>query len=143
VYAAHGSMKHVPTMVVSFVRSRCQCIAMHWSNNCNCLHCITVFCIAPLLMGHFLKMILSLKGTMFSCLYFLVDGIYPPLSRFVRPINVPTGKDECLFTAWQESCQKDVERFFGVLKKNSLPEWHSNMGSATSNTNNLLLYHHS
>ena len=85
----------------------------------------------------------EIAGTMFSCLYFLVDGIYPPLSRFVRPINVPTGKDECLFTAWQESCQKDVERFFGVLKKNSLPEWHSNMGSATSNTDNLLLYHHS
>jgi hypothetical protein len=59
----------------------------------------------------------EIAGTMFSCLYFLVDGIYPPLSRFVRPINVPTGKDECLFTAWQESCRKDVERFFGVLKK--------------------------
>jgi hypothetical protein len=73
----------------------------------------------------------EIVGTMFSCLSFLVDGIHPPLSRLVRPINVPTGKDECLFTAWQESCQKDVERFFGVLKK-SLPEWHSNMGSATA-----------
>jgi hypothetical protein len=59
----------------------------------------------------------EIAGTTFSFLYFLVDGIYPLLSRFVRPINVLTGKDECFFTAWQESCRKDVERFFGVLKK--------------------------
>ncbi len=59
----------------------------------------------------------EIAGTLFSSLYFLVDGIYPPLSRFVRPINVPIGDEECLFTAWQESGRKDVERFFGVLKK--------------------------
>jgi len=59
----------------------------------------------------------EIAGETFFCLYFLVVGMHPPLSHFVRPINVPIGDDECLFTVWQESCQKDVECFFGVLKK--------------------------
>jgi hypothetical protein len=81
---------------------------------------ITVFCIAhSLIEGSFSQNDFEYKilGTLFSSFYFVVDGIYPPLTYFVRPINVPISDEECLFTAWQESGRKDVEYFFGVLKK--------------------------
>jgi hypothetical protein len=54
---------------------------------------------------------------MFNELWFLVDGIYPALARFVKPLSVPLNDDEALFSLWQESKRKDIERFFGVLKK--------------------------
>jgi hypothetical protein len=50
---------------------------------------------------------------------FLVDGIYPSYSRFIRgrfkePV---TEKERSTFTAsWQEGARKDVERAFGVLQ---------------------------
>jgi hypothetical protein len=36
------------------------------------------------------------------------------LSPFVSPISVPVGKEESLFSMWQELAHKDVEHFFGV-----------------------------
>jgi hypothetical protein len=62
----------------------------------------------------------TIGGEEFQQLWLLVDGIYPPLSRFVKPISVPIGDTEALFSMWQEVKRKDVERSFGVLKKNSL-----------------------
>jgi hypothetical protein len=59
----------------------------------------------------------NIGGEVFQQLWMLVDGIYPPLSRFVKPISVPLGETEALFSLWQESKRKDVERFFGVFKK--------------------------
>jgi hypothetical protein len=50
----------------------------------------------------------------FSKLWFLVDGIYPPLSRFMKTISDPSMNAESRFAEWQEGSQKDVERAFGV-----------------------------
>jgi len=55
-------------------------------------------------------------GEHFDKLWMLVDGIYPPLSRFVKPLSVPIGDTEALFSLWQESKRKDIERFFAVFK---------------------------
>jgi hypothetical protein len=52
----------------------------------------------------------------FNQLFFLVDGIYPSLSRFIKAIKAPIYDDEKSFTAWQESARKDIERAFGVLQ---------------------------
>lgn len=52
----------------------------------------------------------------FRKLYFLVDGIYPLLACFVAGLPIPITKPQKLFTAWQESSHKDIERAFGGLK---------------------------
>jgi hypothetical protein len=59
----------------------------------------------------------TIGGEQFQQLWLLVDGMYPQLSRFVKPISVPIGDTEALFSMWQEAKRKDVERFFGVFKK--------------------------
>jgi hypothetical protein len=59
-------------------------------------------------------------GEIFHELWMLVDGIYPSLARFVKPISVPVGKREELFSLWQEAARKTIERFFGVFKKKSI-----------------------
>jgi Plant transposon protein len=53
----------------------------------------------------------------FKKLWVLVDGIYPELSRFVKSLKVPVGRDQQLFTKWQESCRKCVERASGILRR--------------------------
>lgn len=52
----------------------------------------------------------------FNNLYYLVDGIYPPISRFVKTISSPINRSERIFAGWQEAARKDVERAFGVLQ---------------------------
>jgi hypothetical protein len=52
----------------------------------------------------------------FEKTFLLVDGIYPPYSRFVKCIKQPITHQEKRFTAWQESARKDIERAFGVLQ---------------------------
>jgi hypothetical protein len=52
-------------------------------------------------------------GEEFNELFFLVDGIYPPLSRFVKTIPVPVNDQEVGYVTWQEGSRKDVERGFG------------------------------
>jgi hypothetical protein len=56
-------------------------------------------------------------GETFHKLWFLTDGIYPELSRFVKTISEPLDKWEALYSIWQEAKRKDVERGFGVVKK--------------------------
>ena len=58
----------------------------------------------------------EVDGEAFNRLYALVDGIYPPYSRFVKGIQVPVSASEKAFTAWQEAARKDIERAFGVLQ---------------------------
>ncbi len=61
---------------------------------------------------------------MFEELWLLVDDIYPALSHFVKPLSVPLNADEVLFSMWQESKRKDIERFFrGFKKKFHLFAW--------------------
>ena len=59
----------------------------------------------------------SLGGEIFNQLYCLVDGIYPPLSRFLQTISVPMTKIDRFFASGQEAFRKDVKRGFGVIQK--------------------------
>ena len=53
----------------------------------------------------------------FHCLWVLVDGIYPKLSRFVKTIQELVGSKASRYARWQESAQKDVEQAFGVMQR--------------------------
>ena len=55
-------------------------------------------------------------GEAFRRTYFLVDGIYPRYTRFVKAVREPITDQEKRFTGWQESARKDIERAFGVLQ---------------------------
>ncbi len=57
-----------------------------------------------------------INGGMRSTPYFLVDGIYPEYSFFVKPYSASTDEKRQQFTRMQESVRKDVERAFGVLQ---------------------------
>ena len=57
----------------------------------------------------------QIDGQTFQRLWCLVDGIYPPIGRFVKTIPVAVGKVMQLFVKWQESARKDSERAFGIL----------------------------
>ena len=65
----------------------------------------------------------EIAGETFETLWLLVDGIYPSLAWFVKPLSVPIDDNEMLFSLRQEAKRKDIERLFGVFKKNltSLP----------------------
>ena len=56
----------------------------------------------------------------FDQLYYLVDGIYPSLSRFLATINDPTTVLDSFFAPKQEGWRKSIERAFGVWKKKFL-----------------------
>ena len=56
----------------------------------------------------------------FEHLYYLVDGIYPPLSRFLSTINDPTSTIDIFFAPKQEGWRKSIERVFWVWKKKFL-----------------------
>lgn len=67
---------------------------------------------------------------MFNKLWFLVDDIYPKLSRFVKTLPVAVGRMWKRYASWQEAARKDVERAFGVLQskfrivRNPIEKWH-------------------
>jgi hypothetical protein len=52
----------------------------------------------------------------FDKMFILVDGIYPQLARFIKGIKEPIGDRQEVFTGWQESARKDIERAFGNLQ---------------------------
>ena len=58
----------------------------------------------------------SIGEESFSKTFFLVDGIYPQYSRFVKGMKEPITNIEKQFTSWQEGARKDIERAFGLLK---------------------------
>lgn len=58
-----------------------------------------------------------INGETFHQLYWLVDGIYPRLSRFLKSIVNPILLIDRGFASWQESKRKTIERGFGVLEK--------------------------
>ena len=72
----------------------------------------------------------EVDGHTFQKLYYLVDGIYPWLTRFLATISDPKTKIASYFATRQEAIQKDIERAFGVLKKKFLCLKHP------------ILYHH-
>ena len=44
----------------------------------------------------------------FERMFILVDGIYPPYSRFVKGIKDPNTQQEKYYTKWQEGARKDI-----------------------------------
>ena len=53
----------------------------------------------------------------FTRVFYLLDGIYPSWSRFVKTIGFPVNQKQKSYSKWQEACRKDIERAFGVLQK--------------------------
>ena len=58
----------------------------------------------------------SVNGHEYTMGYYLVDGIYPSWSTFIKTIPCPQGNKKKHFVAAQESAKKDVERAFRVLQ---------------------------
>ncbi|KAG7369994.1 plant transposon protein [Nitzschia inconspicua] len=52
----------------------------------------------------------------FEKAFYLVDGIYPRYTRFVKSFKFPASPEEKAYAGWQEGARKDIERAFGVLK---------------------------
>ena len=61
-----------------------------------------------------------IDGTRFDQLFYLVDGIYPWLARFLLSVKDPTTNIGKLFASKQEAWRKAVEIGFGVWKKKFL-----------------------
>jgi hypothetical protein len=59
----------------------------------------------------------NISGETFTRKYYLADGIYPPWSIFATPTSNPISTGEKRYVRRQESCRKDVERLFGVVKQ--------------------------
>jgi len=55
-------------------------------------------------------------GRLYKRGYYLIDGIYPTWSVFVKATQYPTDPKDKRFKKVQESARKDVERGFGILK---------------------------
>jgi len=54
----------------------------------------------------------------FSKLWFMVDGIYPELSQFVKTVAVPLNNNfQTNYAKWQEGARKMIERAFGILQR--------------------------
>ena len=60
----------------------------------------------------------TVNGTEYRYPYYLVDGIYPRYAMFVKTISHPTGEKRIRYAKAQEAARKDVERAFGIIKKN-------------------------
>ena len=58
-----------------------------------------------------------LNGQVFIRPFILVDGIYPAWSIFSKTVPHPTNEKERRYKVLQERYRKDVERFFGIFKK--------------------------
>ena len=57
----------------------------------------------------------TVNGRQYRRGFYLVDGIYPAWSVFVKAYSFPTIYKEKFFKSLQESARKDVERAFGVF----------------------------
>ena len=51
----------------------------------------------------------------YDMVYYLADGIYHSYPTFIKSIWLPQSEPYKLFAKYQEGCQKDIERAFGVL----------------------------
>ncbi|XP_074352313.1 uncharacterized protein LOC141691473 [Apium graveolens] len=57
----------------------------------------------------------NINGNNYNTGYYLTDEIYPEWATFVKTIPRPQSDTRKLFSKYQESQRKDVERVFGVL----------------------------
>ncbi|CAH1434054.1 unnamed protein product [Lactuca virosa] len=60
---------------------------------------------------------LIVRGTEYKFGYYLVDGIYPKVSVFVKILSCPDDPHRSRFKRIQEKARKYIERAFGALKK--------------------------
>lgn len=58
----------------------------------------------------------EVNGNNYSMGYYLADKIYPDWATLVKTKSKPQNPKDENFAKAQESCRKDVERFFGVFK---------------------------
>ncbi|XP_074371342.1 uncharacterized protein LOC141712335 [Apium graveolens] len=58
----------------------------------------------------------NLNGNNYNIGYYLADGIYPEWTTFMKTIPRPQGEKRKLFSKYQESQRKDVERAFDMLQ---------------------------
>ena len=58
----------------------------------------------------------SINGHDYTMGYYLVDGIYPQWSTFVKTISAPLEAKKKHFARVQEAYRKDVECVFGILQ---------------------------
>ena len=80
----------------------------------------------------------NIAGEEFNWMIVLVDGIYPAYSRFVKSFGQPVTVDERLFTEWQESTRKDIERAYGVLQGKFQVLCHPLLGHSLTDLSNLV-----
>jgi hypothetical protein len=66
--------------------------------------------------GEALAVNYTINGHNYDMGYYLIDGIYPTWSTFVKIIKGATNLKDKNFAAAQESQRKDVERAFGILQ---------------------------
>jgi hypothetical protein len=59
----------------------------------------------------------NINGHTYNKGNFLANGIYPQCATFMKIIQDPVSKKESYFATFQESCRKDVEWAFGVLRQ--------------------------
>ena len=57
------------------------------------------------------------NGELFKQNYYLVDGIYPSWTFFMKSLSAPVTRAEKRFVGAHEGNRKDVERLFGVVKQ--------------------------
>ena len=67
--------------------------------------------------GSYPRLDYNIAGQSFDAPFILVDGIYPRYSKFAGSISKPLNKRQKIFKAAQEAWRKDVERAFGILKR--------------------------
>ncbi|GAA0161084.1 hypothetical protein LIER_17485 [Lithospermum erythrorhizon] len=58
----------------------------------------------------------SINGHEYNMGYYLVDGIYPNWTTFVKSIPAPIENKKKYFAKVHESLRKDIERAFGILQ---------------------------
>ncbi|XP_074365330.1 uncharacterized protein LOC141706487 [Apium graveolens] len=68
------------------------------------------------LQGRAPKVNYTINGNNYNMGYYLTNGIYPEWATFVKTIPRPQGEKRKLFSKYQESQRKDVERAFSVLQ---------------------------
>ena len=84
------------------------------NNDINVLDRSPVF--DEVLQGHAPEVNYTINGNHYNKGYYLTDGIYPEWATFVKTIPRPQNDKRKLFSKYQESQRKDVERAFGVLQ---------------------------
>ncbi|XP_042410171.1 uncharacterized protein LOC121999575 [Zingiber officinale] len=117
MYTSHA---HEPTIILETVASYDlwiwhACFDLPGSHNdINVLERSNIF--TKLAEGHAPKVNYSINGHDYTMGYYLVDGIYPSWSTFVKTIPTPQGRKRKLFASAEESARKDASEHLEFYK---------------------------